>query len=294
MSLFAEICPHCGQRAYGGLFGAARHQRQVEEAKNPGARDRERARKRDRDKSHAYCTTCHRRVYAGEYACEAGHRLTPDWAEKLKAKTGVLPERRPGGPNPTLVTLEAPGQPSPPGPRDPWLNEVSVELADLGFVERKRNTGKHVAGAPMEGDIVLDGDGVTVIITVFATGTLAHQAEVGVRANPNSRAAINQGVSVLRTVDQLLYLANGRGSVVDESQLDDVIQVVSKVGAPLPIDSPVTNAAPPPEGRSTIAPASSTGPDITEQIRKLGELRGDGLLTDAEFASKKAELLARI
>jgi Short C-terminal domain len=266
----------------------------VEEAKNPGARDREKARKRDRDKTHAYCTTCHRRVYAGEYACEAGHRLTPDWAAKLKAKTGVLPERRPGGPNPMLIALEAPGKPSPPGPRDPWLNDVTVGLADFGFVERKRNTGKHLGGAPVEGDIVLDGDGLTVVITVFATGTLAHQAEVGVRANPNSRAAITQGVSVLRTVEQLLYLANGRGSVVDESRLDDVIQVVSKVGTPLPLDTPANDPAPQPQANSTIGPATSAGPDIIEQIRKLGELRSQGLLTDAEFEGKKAELLARI
>ena len=34
--------------------------------------------------------------------------------------------------------------------------------------------------------------------------------------------------------------------------------------------------------------------DIPEQIRELGELRDQGLLTDQEFASKKAELLTRL
>lgn len=33
---------------------------------------------------------------------------------------------------------------------------------------------------------------------------------------------------------------------------------------------------------------------ILEQIRKMGELRSDGLLTDEEFESKKKELLARL
>lgn len=39
------------------------------------------------------------------------------------------------------------------------------------------------------------------------------------------------------------------------------------------------------------APAA---PDIAEQIRKLGELRDQKLLTDEEFEAKKAELLGRL
>jgi uncharacterized membrane protein YeaQ/YmgE (transglycosylase-associated protein family) len=34
--------------------------------------------------------------------------------------------------------------------------------------------------------------------------------------------------------------------------------------------------------------------DVTEQIRKLGELRDQGVLTDEEFEAKKAELLSRL
>lgn len=40
------------------------------------------------------------------------------------------------------------------------------------------------------------------------------------------------------------------------------------------------------------APAPDTSP--IEAIRQLGELRDAGLLTDEEFAAKKAELLSRI
>jgi hypothetical protein len=39
---------------------------------------------------------------------------------------------------------------------------------------------------------------------------------------------------------------------------------------------------------------ASPQPDIPDQIRKLGELRDSGLLSDDEFATKKAELLARM
>ena len=49
--------------------------------------------------------------------------------------------------------------------------------------------------------------------------------------------------------------------------------------------------------RSLIAESQATrpaAPDAAEQLRKLGELHGAGILTDAEFEAKKAELLARL
>lgn len=44
---------------------------------------------------------------------------------------------------------------------------------------------------------------------------------------------------------------------------------------------------------SASAAPATTQQDPMEQLKKLGELRDAGLLTDDEFASKKAELLAR-
>jgi len=41
------------------------------------------------------------------------------------------------------------------------------------------------------------------------------------------------------------------------------------------------------------APAAGQ-PDVMDQLRKLGELRSIGVLSDAEFEAKKAELLSRI
>jgi len=38
----------------------------------------------------------------------------------------------------------------------------------------------------------------------------------------------------------------------------------------------------------------STQPDVMEQLRKLGDLRAAGVLTDEEFAAKKADLLGRL
>jgi hypothetical protein len=44
----------------------------------------------------------------------------------------------------------------------------------------------------------------------------------------------------------------------------------------------------------TPPPAPKVEPDIPEQIRKLAELRDQGILTNNEFDAKKAELLARM
>lgn len=45
--------------------------------------------------------------------------------------------------------------------------------------------------------------------------------------------------------------------------------------------------------RATAPAEGSTG-NIPEQISRLSELHGAGILTDDEFAAKKAELLARM
>lgn len=39
------------------------------------------------------------------------------------------------------------------------------------------------------------------------------------------------------------------------------------------------------------APAASDSDDLIERLQKLGELRDQGILTDAEFAAQKAKLL---
>jgi Short C-terminal domain len=47
--------------------------------------------------------------------------------------------------------------------------------------------------------------------------------------------------------------------------------------------------------RPAAAPsAAPAAPDVTDQLRKLGELHSAGILTDAEFSAKKTELLDRL
>ncbi len=44
----------------------------------------------------------------------------------------------------------------------------------------------------------------------------------------------------------------------------------------------------------TPGPTPAGGPDPIDQLRRLGELRDAGIVTDEEFAAKKAEILARL
>jgi Bacterial PH domain/Short C-terminal domain len=54
-------------------------------------------------------------------------------------------------------------------------------------------------------------------------------------------------------------------------------------------------SAPKPAAAPQAVPqAAADGPDIPDQIRKLGELRDAGVLTAEEFEGKKAELLSRM
>ncbi len=190
-----------------------------------------------------------------------------------------------------------------PGPRDPWLNEIAVALADFGFIEYARNTGGHVTGVPIEGDIQLDAHHFSVIITLFATAELARQAEIGLRAKPEVRAAIADGKTIVSAEDLVLYLANGRGGVVDPQRLSEIVQLVGAlpVGPPRPpIVGTGAHTAPPPSPPVDPAPSRpvpATPPargDVLDQIKRLAELRDAGVLSDAEFEAKKAELLRRI
>ena len=53
--------------------------------------------------------------------------------------------------------------------------------------------------------------------------------------------------------------------------------------------------APPPEAApapAAAAPAPSAGPSMIDQLKELGELKEQGILTEDEFAAQKAKLLA--
>lgn len=174
-----------------------------------------------------------------------------------------------------------------PGPRNPWLNEVAVALAELGLTESGRNSGQQLGGIPLEGDIGLSGDRFTVYVNLFADAQRARQAELGLRANPATRDAIKAGRSEIRQSGRLVFAANGQGGAVDDFRLEEVMRTVDKITLPPPLDAGRT-----PKAEQPLASGPSA--DALEQLRKLGELRDSGVLTQQEFEAKKADLLGRV
>jgi hypothetical protein len=55
---------------------------------------------------------------------------------------------------------------------------------------------------------------------------------------------------------------------------------------------PQQQYAPPPPAPAPAAPAAASSDDLITQLQKLGALRDQGILTDAEFEAQKAKLLA--
>jgi hypothetical protein len=50
--------------------------------------------------------------------------------------------------------------------------------------------------------------------------------------------------------------------------------------------------APPEAAPAPAAPAPAAGPSMIDQLKELGELKSQGILTEDEFAAQKAKLLA--
>lgn len=80
-----------------------------------------------------------------------------------------------------------------------------------------------------------------------------------------------------------------QASSVYPEQLAD--RIVSRIPGIVTIGS----ASPPSPAVATASPPlASGGSVVAEQLKKLGELHSAGVLTDAEFAAKKTELLKRL
>jgi hypothetical protein len=84
--------------------------------------------------------------------------------------------------------------------------------------------------------------------------------------------------------------AAGPGSVATQF----VRNLVSGLKSESPAASGEAEAESALKSEARVPSAAGLTPDFTEQIRKLGQLRDEGLLTPEEFETKKAELLSRL
>lgn len=153
-----------------------------------------------------------------------------------------------------------------------------------------------------EGAPLARGFGVTLYSDRIQKGPESHPL-VGVSAQVESAEELHRRITVTRlaltgvfafglkkkTGGTSFLTVEGPGFAwveeVDRKQKQQAVVFAAKVRAA------ATSLPDDPADSQPIQPQAS---DVTEQLRKLGELHAAGILTDAEFSAKKTELLSRL
>jgi hypothetical protein len=204
-----------------------------------------------------------------------------------------------------------------PGPSDPWLNEVVVAVSDLDFNECERNVTDLYFGVPTEGYVELRKQRVIVDVVLFANQIKARNSEMAMRTEPTVRSELSREMAALHNGGRVLIVARTKMGAIDEYDFGEIIRLVGEiplpppmaVGRPVAYRSATSAMASGPAPRTVTAtlprpaltpPAAPAPPpaqrdqDAIDQLERLGRLRTSGVLTEAEFQSKKTELLQRI
>jgi hypothetical protein len=116
-----------------------------------------------------------------------------------------------------------------------------------------------------------------------AAGRLLAFGVLGLAAQKTSRSSVL--VVTTTSQGQALFSTTRWNAAELRAKL---VPITSRLG------SAETNSSPVPVSRMAAADEPADVADPVEQIRRLGELQEQGLLTAEEFTAKKAELLARL
>ena len=197
-----------------------------------------------------------------------------------------------------------------PGPCDPWLNEVVVAISDLDFDECERNVTDVYFGVPIDGYVELRKQRVTVDVVLFGSQIQTRHAEMAMRTQSTIRSELGRNMAALHNGGRVLIVARTKMGSIDEYDFGEIVRLVGEIPLPPPIvtgravayrspSSAIAAGTGPRTGTATLSrPAPRSAPvrdqDAIDQLERLGRLRASGVLTDAEFQSKKAELLQRI
>ena len=125
--------------------------------------------------------------------------------------------------------------------------------------------------------------------TMARTAVVAGTASAVVGHSRNKQA--NQQAEQQQDMAQQQQMADMQAQLDQQAQqaaIDAAVaeQVAAAQAAPPPPPAPAA-AAPP-----AAAPAAAAGSDPMAELQKLADMKAQGLLTDEEFASMKAKLLA--
>lgn len=147
---------------------------------------------------------------------------------------------------------------------------------------------------------MLEVDYADQVLTARATTKVSRLALLG--HNPGDTATVHRTQIIMMTLKRASAWVNGSLDLRTSDGRRYQLHFKNKqnadfdaLHAALVADTPTepertedTPADPPYE------PASATGADAAAQIRALADLHAAGILTDAEYTAKKAEILARM
>ena len=163
-----------------------------------------------------------------------------------------------------------------------------MRMAQEGFSERTRNTGRTLKGLPLQGDLVLEGNNMKVIVNLMPDDYSAGQAANKLRAERKVQDAMTAGLSAILNQGRVVLIANPTKGKLEAEEVERAIETTSSVAAPADIEGKGRQIAAPP------SPPPQEQADLLEQLRKLGELRDQGVVTQEEFEAKKTDLLGRL
>ncbi len=179
---------------------------------------------------------------------------------------------------------------------DPWIDQVRHQVAALGFTEQTRNTGALLGGVPLLGDGAFVCGSTQIWANLFSTSQQAEAAAITLRDQQNFREGMANGYAQIQVQGRVLYTAFGQGQPLASDSLHSFIAAAAASPPPGSTEPSQTALHAAESSTSTAEPGSVSGSSIpiTQQLRELGELRDRGVLTEAEFQAKKAELLKRM
>ncbi|MFG1790355.1 PH domain-containing protein [Nocardia sp. NPDC049149] len=156
------------------------------------------------------------------------------------------------------------------------------EIGHLGEHLRAEETVRFIAQGTYEGD-----EGI-VVLTDHRVLFLFHgMIRKRLEDFPLRTISSVQTSSGLRT-GELKIFASGNTATIAKVKKDDLAPLADAIRQS--VANPTTQPAP----ALAPAPAPAPAPNIADQIRQLADLHASGILTDAEFAAKKQDLLNRM
>lgn len=134
---------------------------------------------------------------------------------------------------------------------------------------------------------------MTVGMSYLATGVTRKQSTEVIPVKSIMSVTTKRGMG-LQTKLQVITSGNTIEMRIAHKEAEQVRSVLMQLSSGThPSQAPVASVAPAVPASLAVAPVQAA-PDIAGQLHQLASLRDAGILTDDEFASKKAELLTRL